>query len=234
MLASSAARWPWSTARPPATTATTSRAGRAGEQAAQDAVLPALALDLALRGPAARVEEGPLSGVLLHRVFGGPVEGGRQSGAAVEVARFASAPLPVGDGADEVEPDRAPGGILREPALEPGPLPQQGLVGDLDVALARGQQAGGGEGGEDLGQDRVALDVELGERHPAADELGPLAGPCQPEEERPGDRLAVGVETGIGGLGQPRDRAVEAAARAIRGERQASLLARPPQLEQGG
>ena len=167
-------------------------------------------------------------------MLAGPVERGRQAGAAIEVAGLTAALLPVADGADEVESQGPTRGVLVKPPLEAWPLPQQRLVGDLDEAVTAGQQARVGEGVEDLGDRRIAVGVELGEGDAAADELGALARPREAQQDGPGDRLAVRVQLGVGGFGQAGDGTTQAAAGPVCGQRQAAVFAGLPQLEQGG
>ncbi len=126
-----------------------------------------------------------------------------------------------------------PGGVLGEPALEPRPLPQERLVGDLDVAVAAVSRRAAVRVARTSPRTGSLSASSSVERDAAADELGALAGSREAQEERPGDRLAVRVELGVGGLGQPRDGALEAAAR--RGTRRASGARRraPPRARAG-
>ena len=184
--ASSSARFAWAKATPPATIATTRSAPAPARSALQPAVRAPLALDVGLRRLPARVEELPLGGVELHLVVGGPLHGRGEARAAVEVARLAAALLPVADRPDEVEADLAAGRVLLQPGLEARPLAQQGLVGDLDVPFASGQEPRRGQPIEDLGDDRIAV------RRPAR-RGRPFGGPApSPRPVRPGAGAAPG------------------------------------------
>ncbi len=170
----------WLRAKPPAPSATTSRTAAPASKPSQSSVRPPLLLDLALCRVSACLEERSLGRVQFDLVLARPVQRGRQPSAAVEIGRLAAALLPVACRTDEVEAHLATLGVLLEPCLEPRPLAEQGLVGDLDVAIASGQQAGVGERLEHPARDRIAVRVELGR-------AGPGAGrPLRPRPARPG------------------------------------------------
>ena len=126
----------------------------AGEREAQ-AALRALG-----RGPPG-VEERTFARVELALMTGAPLQGDGQSRPAIEVARIASALLPVVGGPSEVLLDATALGILFEPPAQAGPFAQQRLVGNLDRGGAHGQQPAVGEHLEDGG------DLALG-AHPRA------------------------------------------------------------------
>ncbi len=165
-------------------------------------------------------------------MLSGPLERGGQPGPAIEVSWLATTLLPVSDRADEVEPHLAACRVVREPPLQAWPLSQQGLVGDLHVPIPDGDEAGRRQPLQDLGHDRVPVGVELVERDAPSDQLRPLARAGQAQEQRPRQLLAMRVELGVGRLGEAGDRPVQAAAGPVGGQREASALAQPPQLEE--
>jgi hypothetical protein len=74
--------------------------------------------------------------------------------------------------------DVEPGAVGVDPAAQPGPGPEQGLMGDLDGVLIRGDQSGVGEGlehGRGCGRIRGMRDqcgplgAQAGVRHAVAD-----------------------------------------------------------------
>ena len=103
-----------------------------GEQAAQAPVRAPSALRLLLRGLAALGDELALELVDVERVIGGPVEGGSEAGAAVELALIAPCRVPFGRRLGDVAAKPAPFGVLLDPLAQARPFAQQRLVGDLD------------------------------------------------------------------------------------------------------
>ena len=104
---------------------------------------------------------------------------------------------------------------------------------DLDLAVADRDEALVGEHGEDAGDDRVAVGLELVERARRRTTAR------RPRPRRPaaaGSARAVSrwrrVEPGVGALGEPGDRAVHAAGALVGAQAQRAAVAVLPQLEQ--
>ncbi len=206
----------WRRAMPPAATATSNSAPGADEQAAETPVDRPLVLHRALRRASALLEELPLRRVEVGLVLGGPVERRRQAGAAVEVGGLTTALLPVADRAHQVEAQPSSRRVLLEPALEPRPLPEQGLVRDLDVPVAGGQQPRRDQRVEDA---RDLPGPGRRRARPAARAGGPrprLAGSGEAQEDRARDPRLRRVELREGRLGEARDGALQPSARPIR------------------
>ena len=128
----------------------------------------------------------------------------------------------------------APFGVLLDPLAQTWPFAQQRLVGDLDGALADGDEAAVGQRREHVGHVLVALQVELGERSAAAHRRLALALADQAQHDGAHERLASVRDAGVRALGQPRDRAVHAARLAVGGQGERVVLPLLPELEQGG
>ena len=167
-------------------------------------------------------------------MIGGPVEGGSKAGAAVELALIAPGRVPFGRRLGDVTAKPASFGILFDPLAQAWPFAQQRLVGDLDGALADGDEAAVGQRREHVGHIRVALQVELGEWSAAAHRRVALALADQAQHDGAHDRLALIGDAGVGALGQPRDGAVNAAGLAVGGQGERVVLPLLPELEQGG
>ena len=101
-------------------------------------------------------------------MVGAPVEGGGETGAAVELALIAPRPVPFGRRLGDVTAKPSSFGVLLDPLAQARPFAHQRLVSDLDGALADGHEAAVAERREHGGHLLVALQVELGERSAAA------------------------------------------------------------------
>lgn len=77
------------------------------------------------------------------------LDGDGELGAPVEQGRVAPLALPLDGGFGELLTDQQTGPIGVQPAAQPGPGPDQGLVGDQHSLAVHGQQAGLHEGVED-------------------------------------------------------------------------------------
>ena len=148
------------------------------ERPAQAPVLLPLPRQLALVLGPARVHELALDLVQVQRVLGRPVERRREAGAAVEVRRVSAALRPFPGRLHQVRVETAALAILLEPVLEPRPLPEQRLVGDLDRAFADGEQPACRQDVEHVGHLLVLLGVELGQRNAAAHDGRPSPAPA--------------------------------------------------------
>ena len=168
------------------------------------------------------------------RVVRAPVERGGEAGAAVELALIAPCRVPFGRRLGDVTAQPASFGVLLDPLAQARPLAQQRLVGDLDGALADGDEAAVGQRREHVGHVLVALQVELGERGAAAHRRVALALADQAQHEGAHERLALVGDAGVGALGQPRDGAVNAAGLAVGGQGERVVLPLLPELEQRG
>ena len=138
------------------------------EQAAQAAVGAPDAFGLLLRCLAALGDELALELVDVERMICGPVEGGGEAGAAVELAPVAPCRIPLGRRLGDVTAKPAPFGILFDPLAQARPFAQQRLMGDLDVPFRHGDETAVGQRREHVGHVLVALEVELRERSAAA------------------------------------------------------------------
>ena len=78
-------------------------------------------------------------------MHGGPVEGRGEAGAAVQLAGVPAAGLPAARRRAQVQVLATTLGVLLEPVAYPRPLAQQRLVSDLDLPLADGDEALGGQ-----------------------------------------------------------------------------------------
>src|SRR5688500_165797 len=114
-----------------------------------------------------------------------------------------------------MEAQLAPGRILLQPALKPRPLTQESLVGDLDVALAAGQQTRVCERLDDCSKIGVAGHIALAERYPSTYHPLAFARASQAQKDGANQLLLVGVEGGVGVLGQARHRTVHSSGRTV-------------------
>ena len=183
----------------------------AGEQDAQAAVRAAGSPCLLLGGVATLGHEVLLELVELGGVVGAPVEGRCKACAAVELAGIAPGRSPLRRRLGDVPAQPAPFRVLLDPLAQPRPLAQQGLVGDLDGALADGDEAALGQRREHIRRRVVALEVELGERRPAAYRSIALAFPDQAQHQGAHDRLPLVRDPPVRPLGQARDGTLHAA-----------------------
>ena len=122
-------------------------------------------------------------------MVGGPVEGRREAGAAVELALIASCRVPFGRRLGDVAAHPAPFGVLFDPLAQAGPFAQQRLVGDLNGALADRDQAAVGQRREYVGHVPVALQVQLGEWSASAHRRVALVLADQAQHDGAHDRL---------------------------------------------
>ena len=173
-----------------------------------------------------------LGGVELGLVRAAPLECGREPRTAVELAAVAAARVPVARRLGEVALQAPALGVLLEPAAQTRPLAQQRLVGDLDRSGADGQQPALGEDVEHPRDPLAALRLELVQRHAPADDRPVLALVGEAEQERARDLPLRRLQAAERVLGEPRDRAFDAARAAVGGELQLAAAALPPQLEQ--
>ena len=160
---------------------------RAGEQPAQAAVCPPLALGVAFAGGAALVEELPLDGVQVLRMALRPFQRRRKPGAAIEVRDLPAALGPQAGRVSQPAVQPQPLAVLVEPPAQRGPAADQHLVRDLRGAVAEGHEAGGREPFEQRldGLGRGSLRDEILDPLASAGVLDPLAELGQPEEHGP-------------------------------------------------
>ena len=174
----------------------------------------------------AGVEVGPLGGGQVRVGALAPLERSCEAGAAVELAVRAAHGVPGVGPAREVAEDALALDVLVEPALQPGPGPGQGLVGDLDDAVVAGDEPGADQPLDELVVGGVGGHGAPG--HPAADAL-PIGARCDQAQHQVVDqRTLVGRDLLVERLGRLGDRPADAAsgAVAVHGER-ASLAALP-------
>ena len=189
--------------------------GDADEQTAQAAVGAPDAFGLLLGGLAALGDELALELVDVERVIGGPVEGGSEAGAAVELALIAPCRVPFGRRLGDVTAKPAPFGVLFDPLAQARPLAQQRLMGDLDVSFRHGDETAVGQRREHVGHVLVALQVELPEWSAAAHRRVALVLADQAQHDGAHELPALVGDASVGALGQPRDGAVNAAGLAV-------------------
>ena len=168
--------------------------GEAGDdQAAGVAPAPSLGVG----GAAGVGEEVPLGLGQLEGATGRPGFGLFEAGTGEQVAGLPPGLVPLaGGGVDAAADQQIAAGVV-DPAGEPLPLPQDGLVGDLDgrtrdvVVAVEGQQPARAEGVEHGGDHASAAGelVELAATHPAPGVLAVLVDGDQPDEHVPGRRL---------------------------------------------
>ena len=139
----------------------------AGHEGLQPPVPPALPLEAPLALVPARLDELVLDGVELPGVAGLPVEHGRESRAAVEVAGIASAVDPLAGRSGDMGSQPSRLGLLLEPLPHPRPFAEERLVRDLDCPVVGGHEPCVHENGEDAG-DIVPPANDLVGRRPAA------------------------------------------------------------------
>ncbi len=180
------------------------------------------------RAPAV-VQERALGRAELGLVPGRPLERGREARAAVEPVRVATVGVPGARRGAEPAMQPASLHVLLEPGSQPRPFAQQRLVPDLDRAVADRQQPAIGEPGDDLG-DLLAL--ELCQPDPAAHDRAALVLVGEAQQQPARRCLLAGIELEERVVGQPRDRALDAAAARIRGQAQARPVAPAPELQQ--
>ena len=143
------------------------------------------------------------------------------AGASVEVAGFPVALVPLLRCLGQVRPESVPLEILLEPAREPRPLADQGLVRHLDPSVARREEAVLREAVEDGAGHYVAVDVELGGGNAAADRRVALVAAHEPEQDPSGRLLLDLRQLLIRALSQARYRTPHATGRFVRLEREA-------------
>ena len=208
-------------AKIPPATAAASRTATPASRRAQAAVGAPGASRLLLGGLAALGDELALELVDVERVIGGPVEGGSEAGAAVELALIAPCRVPFRRRLGDVTAKPAPFGVLLDPLAQARPLAQQRLVGDLDDPFRHGDETAVGQRREHVGHVLVALQVELRERSAAAHRRVALVLADQAQHDRAHERPALVGDASVRALGQPRNGAVDAAGLAVgsQGER---------------
>ena len=167
-------------------------------------------------------------------MIGGPVEGGGEAGAAVELAPIAPCRVPFGRRLGDVAAKPAPFGVLFDPLAQARPFAQQRLVGDLDVSFRHGDETAVGQRREHVGHVLVALQVELGEWSAAAHRRVALALADQAQHDGAHELLALVGDASVRALGQPRNGAVHAAGLAVGSQCERVVLPLLPELEQGG
>ncbi len=188
-------------------------------------------LELVALGVPATNEELPLELVHLAQVLGAPVERGSEARAPVEL-RGVTAPLfPGAGGPHQVLVQAAARDVVLEPSTQPGPFPQQGLVGDLDRAFADRQQTAVRELSENDPGILVRVEVELGEGCATSHRPLRLAG-GKPQQHAASDPLLGLAQPSIGALGQPAHRAADAAARLVPFQLQRAPVPLLPELEE--
>ena len=199
-------------------------AGAGGSPAAAGAPRPAPAAWLSATNCALEV-------VHLRGVIGRPVEHGGEARAAVQLAGRPAALVPLVGGLGQVRAHPPALLVLVEPVLEPRPLAEQRLVGDLDRAAVRREQPGRRQHRQGPLHVRVGRDVELGQRDPPAGHRLPLAAD-EPEEDDPRGRLLRVGELAVGVLGEAPDRAADAARRGQRRQPDRPAVAALPELDE--
>ena len=225
--AASSARRLLVTATAASTRATSGEDHDRAEQLLQSAGTAPLALRLGCGRASAGREE-----LALGRVeHSGPVRvprprrGGREPGAAPEVARVAPRLRPRASGVGQLAVQLQPLAVLGDPVLDPGPCGQQRLVADLDRLGVRGQQPGGDEGLEHVSRGIVVV--------PGVNQLLPSdAAPYdevvldgdQPQKQRLREPLAASVQRVVDAVRRLRDGSVQAAARLVVGEGDHAVL----------
>ncbi len=170
------------------------------------------ALDLAaftIRVVSALIEELALAGAQRRRRAPRPVERRDQPRPAVELRGVAAQLVPRSGGVGDVPERPDPLAVLVEPRPQPGPLPDEGLVGDLDRVLARRQEAGVGERPQQVLELRrlLAVGAQLVEGDAAARPRCPPPELGQAEEDRPRQgllRLGQRHVDRLGGARSPR------------------------------
>jgi len=159
--------------------------------------------------------------------IGGPPLCRGQPHATVQARRVPALASPGGGGVLKLLPDEQAGPVLVDPPTQPGPAPQQRLVGDLHGVAAGGQQPRGGERVQrgprrhrvgHAPKQAVRRDPTPGVGGPGA-VPGGLADPDQAEEDVPGGRLRGLVEPGVDVLGRPGDGARDPARRLVARDR---------------
>jgi hypothetical protein len=128
-----------------------------------------------------------------------------------------------------VNPQALP--VLGEPVTQSGPAPDQRFVGNLHAVPVEGQQAVLGQAVQHLPDVRVRAG-EFRVRDASLGVLGALAERGQTQEEQPGQALLRRSQGGIGGLGGPGERVVDATGRLETGEREHGPAAPSPSLQQ--
>jgi hypothetical protein len=131
--------------------------------------------------------------------------------------------------------DIEPGAVGVDPAAEPWPGSEQGLVGDLGGVLVHGDQSGAGECVEHgrcrsrvrgVRDQRVPVSAQAGVRHTDAD--------LDHAQQQPtGGLLPRGVESLEGNLSRGGDRAADTASGLVTGHGQRAILAVLPGGLQG-
>ena len=188
-------------------------------------------LELVLLGIPACLEELPLELVQLDQMLGSPVECRGETAPPVEL-RGVTAPLfPGTGGPHQVLVQAAAGDVVLEPSAQPGPFPQQGLVGDLDRAFADRQQTAVRELCENDPGILVRVEVELGEGCATSHRPLRLAG-GKPQQHAASDSLLRLAQPSIGALGQPAHRAAYAAARLVPLQLERAPVPLLPELEE--
>jgi hypothetical protein len=184
--------------------------GQAGDQLTQPAAGPRLPLGATAgvghlmlgRGPAG-VQELALQLIEVAVVIAGPVQGAGQPSPPVQLPRLPAGLVPLPRRRDEVALQGSALDILLQPAVQPGPLPQQRLVGHLHGVLGLGQQPLVGQRLQHPQDELVLGGGELLQGHPAADHRLALARPGQPQQDPAGHRLLVRRQPEPGAFGQP-------------------------------
>ena len=209
---------------------------RSTEEDTQPPVGPALPLRLARRSRPALVEELTLELVQRQRVIVrfGPVERGAEPSRPVELGGVATRAGPVQRRLRHVAMQAPPFGILGEPLAESWPVPEQRFVRHLDLAVARRQEASGGERIHNGRHALVVAQVEFRDGHATARDGLAASSRGEPEHQPARDPLPVFIQGGIGGLGVRCDGSLHAAHALVRLELQRAVLPLLPQIEQRG
>ncbi len=121
--------------------------------------------------------------------------------------------------------------VLLDPAAQPGPGADQGLVGQLHGVAVDGQQALTDQAFEHVGGGGVGVQLGAGDRAPGV--LGAVAGLDQAQQQGPGRGGLGGGAAGVGGLGGVGDGAVDSADGLVGGEGEGLAGAAAPDLAQG-
>ena len=136
---------------------------RGGEQAAQPSVHAPLPARLASECAPALLQELALEPVQSRLLAGivGPLERGREAGAAVELARVAATRPPLLRCLGQMSVHAPPQRVLVEPRDEPRPALEESLVDELDRIVVDDEEATRDEGRDHTCDVLVVVGVEL-------------------------------------------------------------------------
>ncbi len=159
-----------------------------------------------------------------------PGAGGVQPRPPVERRRIAALALPLDGRVGQLLVDQEPRPVGADPAAQPRPGVQQGLVGDLHGVAVHGDQAGPYEGVErGRGRARVGQLLHEGRpAHPPPRRTRTVGDVHQPHQDAAERVLLGGVEAAEHLLGGPGDGPLDAAGALVSGDGQGGALAPAP------